>query len=72
MHKFVADILVNVAIVDTSGNLIRTENLEWNAENGDNLILTQPQLRDAIDTLCEFLDVPNIPIATIKEKKSDG
>jgi len=78
MNKFITDITINVVTLDEKGNPIRTDALEYNTEEGEEVVLTQEQLRDAIDTLFEYVDTPSIQIPKAKdikepkEKKSSG
>jgi hypothetical protein len=57
MSKFITNIIVNVDIVDDDGNTIRTETLEWDSEDDKDPTLSQSQIKNIVDYLCEFIDV---------------
>ena len=69
MNKLIADIAISIATVDNDGNLVRTETMEWNTEESEDIVLTQVQIRDAIDSLCEFLDISHVELPKIQETK---
>jgi len=67
MKKVITEVIVSVAVLDNEGSPVRAEGSEWTTAD-EVSALSQEQLRDAVDYLWQYLDVPPLR-QTVKEEK---